>query len=433
MERTKIPSVKNGHLTGANAGWLFYKHQFEGKMQGEAAADFKLMINPNPSPEDKKALDSFFSNKNKLLTKPDISWSPAFRTGGKPTAHKGPYYLKTTYPGLLIGSGYTHETGSLGEFKLGFFFDHTTGMPVIPGSSIKGTVRSVFPQWDNKAIRHKTSKTRYIWQCLHEISEEHFNMPEDETDDYWGDHTKPEVILVHHLELVLFEGKNPRYLEASEGERESLFRHLSYYKRDIFHDAAITEQVSGELFGNDFITPHKHPTDPSLDPFTNPTPIQFLKIMPEVPFTFTFDFEDSTFLVKDQSYTISAETKQKLCIEIIKTIGLGAKTNVGYGQFVDETVHNPQTSIVVKPQKIPLYRVSDNPHKAVVTFVSPNTKKGDFNFNMENTEFSGRMKLSKLPKGFIVKEGDIIEINLNHDYYGEPNEEILFKNDVKKL
>ena len=47
------------------------------------------------------------------------------------------FQLLTTYPGLLFGTGYTHGVGEVGEFKLGFYFDYTTGMPLIPGHAVK--------------------------------------------------------------------------------------------------------------------------------------------------------------------------------------------------------------------------------------------------------------------------------------------------------
>ena len=55
------------------------------------------------------------------------------------------FELTTTYPGLLVGSGYNHPKlkDSTDDFQLGFFFDHTTGIPLISGSSIKGVLRSV--------------------------------------------------------------------------------------------------------------------------------------------------------------------------------------------------------------------------------------------------------------------------------------------------
>jgi len=52
--------------------------------------------------------------------------------------------LYTTYPGLTMGTGYDRETKTKGDFKIGFFFDHTTGQPIIPGSSVKGLMRSLF-------------------------------------------------------------------------------------------------------------------------------------------------------------------------------------------------------------------------------------------------------------------------------------------------
>ena len=56
------------------------------------------------------------------------------------------FELTTTYPGLVLGTGYSHETGTEGEFKLGFYFDWTTGLPVIPGSSVKGILRAAGPR-----------------------------------------------------------------------------------------------------------------------------------------------------------------------------------------------------------------------------------------------------------------------------------------------
>ncbi|MEG1331879.1 MAG: RAMP superfamily CRISPR-associated protein [Eubacterium sp.] len=53
--------------------------------------------------------------------------------------------FKTTYPGLLIGLGTTHEIKDIDEaIKVGFSFDYVTGLPYIPGSSVKGMLRSAF-------------------------------------------------------------------------------------------------------------------------------------------------------------------------------------------------------------------------------------------------------------------------------------------------
>ena len=106
--------------------------------------------------------------------------------------------------------------------------------------------------------------------------------------------------------------------------------YLSIYSRDIFYDAYITKPgQAGRIFGNDYITPHKHSTQPELDPFTNPTPIQFLKILPGVTFCFQFKLTDSMI----DGETITVENKKLLLKQILLALGIGAKTNVGYGQF----------------------------------------------------------------------------------------------------
>ena len=54
------------------------------------------------------------------------------------------FSLKTKYPGLLIGVGNAHGSGGLGDIDLGFSFDYVTGCPYIPGSTVKGVLRSAF-------------------------------------------------------------------------------------------------------------------------------------------------------------------------------------------------------------------------------------------------------------------------------------------------
>ncbi len=76
----------------------------------------------------------------------------------------------TTYPGLLIGTGYTHEKKNDEDaFKIGFFFDYTSGMPIIPGSSVKGLLRSAFPQRviiPKKVTTNQIEKENWIKEIL---------------------------------------------------------------------------------------------------------------------------------------------------------------------------------------------------------------------------------------------------------------------------
>ncbi|RLB77566.1 MAG: type III-B CRISPR module RAMP protein Cmr6 [Deltaproteobacteria bacterium] len=215
--------------------------------------------------------------------------------------------LKTTYPGLLLGSGYSHAAGRIDEeFKLGFYFDHTTGMPVIPGSSVKGIIRSAFPG-SSKSFTEDEKKQReqYIKWILKE------NHVEEDVD-------------VYGLEMEIFMGKRTETQESGKKK----FIPVPLAQRDIFFDAYIiaSENKGGVFMGEDFITPHKHKSNPALDSFANPNPIKFLKILPGVTFRFQFDLKNNGKLQGFQ--------KLKLFKKIILDLGVGAKTNVGYGHLV---------------------------------------------------------------------------------------------------
>jgi CRISPR-associated protein Cmr6 len=74
---------------------------------------------------------------------------------------------------------------------------------------------------------------------------------------------------------------------------------------------------------DDSITPHKD------GPLRNPTPITMLKIAPGCEIEFRFRLVDSVVDGK----VFKKEDKLKLFENILKTVGVGAKTNVGYGQL----------------------------------------------------------------------------------------------------
>ena len=188
------------------------------------------------------------------------------------------FELKTCYPGLLCGVGYHHEINNPKNepkeddapevYNLGMYFDYTSGLPVIPGSSIKGMLRSAIEEWDFLA-------------------------------DYKPNNgvTREEII------KTVCEGKE-----------------LSIYDRDIFLDA-IPIKADNKLFGEDYIT--HHPT-----PLQNPNPVRFLRVNPGVTYQFRF-------ILRNNDNGLKADFKEDLFKAIICTFGLGAKTNVGYGQFVE--------------------------------------------------------------------------------------------------
>lgn len=174
------------------------------------------------------------------------------------------------YPGLVTGTGLVHDSKNIeGGYNLGLHFDYTWGMPVVYGSSVKGVLRQYF--------------------------EEFFL---EEKDCRKGD-VKP-------LCKAIFEG---------EGR--------SIYERDIFFDAVITEGYNGRILEDDSITPHKD------EPLKDPVPITMLKIAPECKIEFRFRLHNS--VINEKTYTV--DFKKNLFKKILGTVGVGAKTNVGYGQL----------------------------------------------------------------------------------------------------
>jgi len=201
------------------------------------------------------------------------------------------FELTTIYPGLLVGSGYIHEAGFENEFKIGFHFDYTTGIPVIPGSSIKGMLRSVFP---GKAKSNNDERKKYIKGLITEILK-----------------NTPANIDIESLENQIFDGIK------QDGKR------IPVYQRDIFFEAFPFESLNNDqkFLSDDYITHH-------ADPLKDPNPVKFLKILPDVKFRFQFK-------LTDYDEKITSVVKEELFKKIILDLGVGAKTNVGYGYFVD--------------------------------------------------------------------------------------------------
>ena len=194
------------------------------------------------------------------------------------------FILSTTYPGLLTGGGQPHGLGLINEFSLGFQFDPTTGLPLLPASGVKGVLRAAFPK---EGAPHAAEKQAYILELLKQSE-------------------KPELDAAA-LALEIFEGNHRG-------------KPLPAHQRDIFFDAVPAPATNIQLMGEDFITPHK-------SPFKDPLPIRFIKVMPGVKFIFRFDLKPS------RTGGLSPEEKRDLFREILQDQGAGAKTRVGYGQF----------------------------------------------------------------------------------------------------
>ncbi len=256
-------------LSPANIGWLYYKDYYYG-------IPFRCV-------QKEDELKPLFEAKNQVIKARQLSQYreevEILQAGFEPMQW---FEMTTVYPGLVTGLGASHETHREGEYKLGFYFDHTTGLPIIPGSSVKGVLRSAFKK-----------SPEYIEYLL---------------ENPLGDNAPITGIDIDKLEKEIFDGEG-----------------LSPYRRDVFLDAVIVSSKNKDtlFLADDFITPHGE------DVFKDPIPLQFLKILPQVTFRFQFRLNNGL---------ISIESKTILFKLILTDIGIGAKTNVGYGKFKTEPI-----------------------------------------------------------------------------------------------
>lgn len=284
-----------------NISWLFYKDYFE------------EIINSS-MPVDLAKID--FTEKNKNIFQQNISKHQTGLAKISLPNNAFTFELKTAYPGLMSGTGINHSIKNKTEIKLGFSFDHTTGLPIIPGSSVKGLLRSFFSgqlaeaAQSKKDQKHKEilqNKSDNLKQLMQKFLLPSIGLKENEI----------EKLDINLLEKNIFEG-------YQYDEKEP----LDVYHRDIFFDAFPIKSLASQskFIGEGAITPH------GKNPLKEPIPIKFLKILPEVSFQFQFRLHDCTI----NEVTISAMQKNELFRLILKNFGIGAKTNVGFGKLREE-------------------------------------------------------------------------------------------------
>jgi CRISPR-associated protein Cmr6 len=339
--------------------------------------------------------------------------------------------FKTTYPGLTLGTGYTHETGELGEFKLGFFFDHTTGYPCIPGSTVKGCLRSMFPkkgQDDSEELSNESEKYNYLASVIRELSNlKEGLIAENELGEEYDEKEHPKrESFIDRLELEIFEGKIPVKKEDGTVENQPIY----IYNRDIFFDAYLVSTQHPEIkrssyqnrkpfLGDDYITPHINRKKPELSPFTNPIPLMFLKILPEVTIQFQFDLKDG-LLTKEQ--------KEKLFRQLLLDFGIGAKTNVGYGQFEEgfEDAHVGKTGVLSRSEpKNYTGNLKSFIHPIEAIVVDQNTRKVKMIINEEPIE------KTVTGKNYLTI-GSLILVRLNLEGKPERIRDVTYMGDVKR-
>jgi len=226
--------------------------------------------------------------------------------------------LQTTYPGLLLGTGYNHETGNVGEIKIGFHFDHTTGLPVIPGHSVKGVLRSVFPKYRwRRSVEDLQAKTGDV----HQEARAYFMADLLGYGKTWEEGNEEQKMqlrnCIHQLELGLFERVN-----VPESFRLNKIVYLAQKDWFVCFDAHLkASDHIRPVLAPDVITPHGD------NPLRNPIPLPFVKVPPGEQFVFSFLLPDLAF-PEEMLLDLPAVFQSILLVQ-----GVGAKTNVGYGRL----------------------------------------------------------------------------------------------------
>lgn len=215
------------------------------------------------------------------------------------------FELKTVYPGLLLGLGYAHAIGNVDdEVKVGFSFDYVTGMPYIPASSIKGTLRSAFKYGNGAYIKELLSELKIDLRKIDIVDFEKSIFGESNESKKTNEQNEP--------------SKSNEISETKEQKDEDV---IPVNKRDIFYDAYPNCSGNSSLLDFDYITPH------CQNELKNPIPIKILKISPDVIIKFTFNLKK--YETKEE--IIDGQKKLELFKKILIDLGIGAKTNVGFG------------------------------------------------------------------------------------------------------
>ncbi len=255
------------------------------------------------------------------------------------------FTLITSGQGLLIGTGNEHGTGAKvkiekqiygenihikiesHELKMGFYFDHSTGIPCITGHNLKGRLRSFFP------IAYKKDKEKAVLNRIIDDFNNCFANEEEFKNKTW---TKSDI---ESLQNILFEGiktdktkinplKQDTFLGAypSRGTTKNIvFTVSDRIANTTNYNGERDISISlGTFLFDDTLAYHPHP-------LFDPMPLRFLKILPDVEINFQFILNNEG---------IKKEHKVKLIKYLLQKYGIGAKTSSGYGQFKKDIINN---------------------------------------------------------------------------------------------
>jgi CRISPR-associated protein Cmr6 len=243
--------------------------------------------------------------------------------------------------------------GSENVLETGIRLHHTFGMPIIPGSALKGLAAHYCD---------------HIWG----LADAKFRKPTKEEDEGYR-----------------------KYLKGIGPKPEDNLHRLLFGTTDdsgciVFHDAWYVPNSASKPLALDVMTPH-HPNwlDGSVPPsdFDSPIPVPFLSVAGRFRIAVTWNGPEHG----------DVEHWKKLALSLLKQAlaewGIGGKTSSGYGRLVDppmpktESLAQPDTSIA--PPELPKPGVT-----VEAVLVDEKTKKGGWKAEHEPSGLSGPIQNS---------------------------------------
>ncbi len=239
--------------------------------------------------------------------------------------------------------------GAENVLETGITLHHTYGMPIIPGSALKGLAAHYCDQ---------------VWSR----GDGRFKKPTAEEDRAYRDY---------------LSGKGPA--------PEPNYHRLLFGTTDdggciVFHDAWFVPQSAPQPLCQDVMTPHhldwldgsKPPTD-----FDSPTPVPFLSVTGRFRVALSWRGPGS------EAARPWLEAALELLSDALKSWGIGGKTTSGYGRLV-EPGESPKRPSVARPQaKSSPQREYKARDQVQAVLLEEKTKKGGWNAKLKDDERKG--------------------------------------------
>lgn len=259
--------------------------------------------------------------------------------------------------------------GSENVLETGIRLHHTYGMPILPGSALKGLAAHYCDQ---------------VWGT---------------TDKKFKKPTKPE----DEAHRKFLAGKGPK---PEDNFHRLLFGNTDHSGCITFHDAWLTPNSPAPL-GLDVMTPH-HPKwlDGSVAPtdFDSPTPVPFLSVSGRFRVAVSWHGPAS-----NKASNWAGLARSLLC-DALKDWGIGGKTTSGYGRL---TVPPPPP-----PPSLPKKRASGE--KAKVRIVAPRPKGGFEVQDIEPGRNPGTLTLGTPSPGTDTNPGAVVDVLVHVDDERKP-------------